>query len=236
MNEARVSRLIVADSMPVMHDAVNEVQRRGPADILRFPNIVKTLAGNGSKALQRCLIDQISLIRELHGISEVAVVADDLTDYNGTVGHIGRSLNGKWRFELVIPDLGASEFAPGIAKTWGECTVTCVDYRRPFATARDALRTPNHYEITIPGAAKCFLEEGPLTAQIFPWLYERGLLVKVFQHEDCGAYGPELHADSPVELIQHRKDVARFATLSETHGVRFAGGGLIELSGAIRRF
>lgn len=236
MNEPRVSRLIVADSMPVMHAAVNEVQRRGPADILRFPDVVKILAGNGSKALQRCLIHQIALIRVLHGISEVAVVADDLTDYNGTVGHIGRSIKGKWRFERVIPNLDASEFAPGIAETWGGCTVTCVDYRRPFAAVRDLLRTPNHYEITIPGAAKCFLEEGPLAAQIFPWLHEHRLIVKVLQHEDCGAYGPELHADSPMELTQHKVDVAQFATLAKMHGVRFAGGGLIELARTIRRF
>lgn len=236
MNGARVNRLIVADSMPVMHAAVNEVQRRGSADILRFPNIVKILAGKDSEALQRCLMDQIALIRELHGIPEVAVVADDLQDYNGTVNHIGRSSRGKWRFERVIPDLGASELAPGIAEAWDECTVTCVDYREPFAAARNSMRVQTRHEIAIPGAVKFLLEEGPLAARIFPWLHERRLLVRVLQHEDCGAYGPELHEDSPAELAQHRDDIARFATLAELHGVRFADSRLIKLSGAIRRF
>lgn len=236
MNGARVNRLIIADSMPVMHAAVDEVQRRGPADLLRFPDIVGILAGRISEALQRRILDQIVTCRELHGISEIVVVADERTDYNCTVGNIGRIFKGAWRFERVIPDLGPSALAPGIAETWVECAITCVDYRPPFAEARNSLRLPHRHEITIPGAVKQLLEYGPLNTSLFQWLGQRQLLVKVFQHEDCGAYGPELHADSPAELAQHRADVARFATLAEMHGVRVAGGGLIELAGTVRRF
>lgn len=236
MTAARVSRLVIADSMPIMHPAVDEVQRRGPADILRFPDIMKILAGRVSEALQRCILDQIALIRELHGISEVAVVADDLTDYNRAVGNVGCSLKGKWWFERMIPDIPPYELAPGIAATWNECTVTCVDYREPFVEARNSLRQPHRHEITIPGAVKQLLTDGPLKTYVFHWLGRRRLLVNVFQHEDCGVYGPELHADSPAELAQHRTDVSRFAALAEMHGVRFAGGGLIELAGTIRRF
>lgn len=236
MTTNRVDRLIIADSMPVMHPAVNEVQRRGPADLLRFPDIVKILAGRVSEALQKCIMDQIAACRELHGISEIAVVAHDLTDYNRAVGSIGRVLKGRWRFERVIPSLPSSELAPGIAATWCECTVSCVDFRPPFAEARNNLRQSHRHEITTPGAAKQLLADGPLKTHVFQWLDQRRLLVRVFQHEDCGAYGPELHADSPAELAQHRADVARFATLAEMHSVRFAGGGLIRLAGTIRRF
>lgn len=231
----RVDRLIIADSMPVMHPAVNEVQRRGPADLLRFPDIVQILAG-GVSALQRCILDQIATCRELHGISEIAVVAYELTGYNHVVGNIGRMLKGTWRFKRVTPILPASELAPGIVETWKECMVTCVDFRPPFAEARDTLRQSHRYEIAIPGAAKQLLEEGSLKTCLLQWLVERRLRVEVLQHEDCGAYGPELHADSPAELVQHRDDVVRFAMLAEMHGVRFVGGRLIRLDGTTQRF
>lgn len=240
MTAARVDRLVIADSMPVMHAAVNAVQRRGPADLLRFPDIVGVLGGRSSETLQRCIMDQIVTCRKLHGISEIAVVACELADYNDAVGNIGqmlgRQVKGRWQFERVVPDLPPSELAPGIAGTWDECTVTCVDYREPFAAARDRLRQSNRHEIAVPGAVKRIVEDPVFSAHVLLQLHSRGLLVRVFQHEDCGAYGPELHEDSPAELAQHRTDVLRFATLAEMHGVRFAGGWLIELAGTIRRF
>lgn len=236
MTTNRVDWLIIADSMPVMHPAVNEMQRRGPADLLRFPDIVGILAGQLSEVLQRRILDQITACRELHGISRIAMVAHDPMDFNRAVGNIGRVLKGKWSFERVDPQLPPSELAPGIVGQWDECTVTCVDFRAPFAETRDRLRAPNRHEITIPGAAKQLLEDDRLKMYAIPWFRDRQLLVRVLQHEDCGAYGPELHADSPAELAQHRADVTRFATLAEMHGVRFAGGGLIRLDGTTQRF
>ena len=238
MTDNRVDRLVIADSFPMAHAGVNEELKRGPADILRFPDIVAILAGRqGSEALQQRMLEQVALCRELHGIVAISVVTERTQDYHAITDAIRRSTRGTWRFEQVSLQLGASELAPGIAETWDECVITCVDFRSPFASARDGLRTSTCHEVTLPGAAKQFTDGGPFATYLFWWLLRQPRIrVEVLQHEDCGAYGPELHEDSPAELAAHHKDIARFAELAKRHGVKFTGGGLIELAGTIRRF
>lgn len=231
MNGARVDRLIIADSTPAIHDAVNDVQRRGPMDLMRFPGLAQILAGScGSVELRELMLQQVALCRELHGVSKIVVVATDRTDYNLAVSRIDCHLRKRLQFERVICGSKDTSAEPS------RCVVTCVDYREPFVKERNTLRQPNCHEVAIPGAVKRLSEGGPIAAHLIPWLRTNDLTVEVLQHEDCGAYGPELHADSPEELAQHSADVTRFATLAEMQGVRFAGGRLIRLDGTTQRF
>tara|TARA_Y100000031_G_C8096127_1_gene326517 strand:+ start:161 stop:682 length:522 start_codon:yes stop_codon:yes gene_type:complete len=128
----------------------------------------------------------------------------------------------------------AQKVAVEEVESWRTTAITCVDYRSPFDhTRRGIMSNVDTHLVCLPGAVKWFLESGILGRELFNWLLNRKQKVRLFQHEDCGAYGSELHEDELRERLEHLHAMREFVRIATNHGVTVTECGFIRLDGGI---
>lgn len=231
-----VSRLIIAPSTPFAHQTVLDALEDKPADVLRWPDIYAPFRGlkEGPPALQEALWYAIEFCVSLHKLTEVTIIG---TDEDVTIDWL------KGWFKSHLPDIertltaypkSSAEDLRRYAASHDACVVACVDYREPFAQARTEICGIYDDMVTIPGAAKWLIEAGPLQTDLFHWLsYRKFTSFRVLQHEDCGAYGPELREDELEERLEHYLTMREFMQIAKAHEVAVDKCGFIHMSGHV---
>lgn len=235
MADTHVGRLIIAPSHPHANRAIGRYLGESRADVMRVPRAVTVLNGAGNDLLTMEMKKFTRILVELHSPAHITLIGDDGLACIEAVSVIRDLLPEGDRRTIVSHTLYVQEGNPEARPPddWNTVTVTCCDFRTPFEMVRTEYRRPDAYTFTVPGAAKALIGKTETGKQFFGWTAERGLGVRLFQHEDCHAYGPDLHADPKEELQRHTQDAAEFVSMAEQRGIPVIDKGIIRLTGSI---
>ncbi len=234
MTETSIARLIIAPSHPQANRVIERYLEEGKADVLRIPRPIAVINGAENDALTKEMLGFITTLLTLHNPTHVTLIDDDGLACIEAASVIIDLLRKDDRRTSLSHNLFVREGNPESSPPddWNTVTVCCCDYRTPFEMIRTEYRNPDSYSFVVPGAAKALVgtEAG---RQFFAWAAERGLGVRLFQHEDCDAYEPGLHADPQQELQIHQRDARAFVEQAENQNIPVIDMGIIRLNGKI---
>lgn len=229
-----MSSFIVAPSHPLVNECISRRLESGRHAIIRFPGLVLILGEKEETPEKTQALELIAALKELENPRHIYFIdGDGMACVNATATIIS-TMRGDKR-------TGLSHFNPKFdsdpqsnpGADWNTVTVTCCDARTAFEMVRCEFRRPDSYTVALPGAAAALVDDTPLGNRFFTWAARLGLGIRLFQHEDCHAYGPDRVAKHISAEDQHRRDIAAFEQQAATFGLPIINKGIVRLNGRI---